>query len=470
MSTSWLAPTAGLRRPRRRRHGGGRYDGVRRVMRELYRRAARHMWMLLAVETAVVALAHADETERSWHFFRTGALLLTHPSVPGGGLHLYHANPELQIGPLTFLVAWPFAALPQTIGEVLAMVFMCLLGLVILRLAGGLVKGSAARRRRVILPAGILFVPVWSELAVRSGHLDDALALLAAVAALRVARDRPVTSAVLLGLAAGFKPWAVVFVPLILVAEGDRGRAAAVWLAVVALPWLPFLLADPGTVAVTHFTIPNVADSSLRFLGVHAAATPWWCRPAQALLGIAVAAVAVRRGRPHHVLLAGIAARVLLDPETYPYYTAGLLVGTVVADVTMRRRIPYFSLSAVVFLFIPAYVHVGPLADPAVSGGLRAAFCIGALVAVAALPGGSARRRNGLPLFGPEPRESRVAGRGLGANIVIPGGFAHVPAGEAKGEFGAAPGRRTGMTMLRGCCALLGDKHRRERHLGAFPV
>ena len=116
-------------------------------------------------------------------------------------------------------------------------------------------------------------MPVWAELAVHYAHLDDALALALLMAAIHaVARSRPLAAALLLAASAGAKPWALAFVPLLLVLPRVRWhRAAAVWLAVVVAAWLPFVLADPKTLHASGFAIPNVASSSLRALGVTAA-------------------------------------------------------------------------------------------------------------------------------------------------------------------------------------------------------
>jgi hypothetical protein len=104
-----------------------------------------------------------------------------------------------------------------------------------------------------------------------------------------IARCRTIPAALLLAASADAKPWALAFIPLLLVLPRDRWqRAVPVWLAAVAAAWLPFVLADPQTLHAGGFAIPNVASSSLRALGVTAASTPSWDRPVQLLLGAAL--------------------------------------------------------------------------------------------------------------------------------------------------------------------------------------
>jgi uncharacterized membrane protein len=57
--------------------------------------------------------------------------------------------------------------------------------------------------------AAVFMMPVWMSLAVGTAHLDDVLALLFTILAIRGAlAGRPVLAGVLLGLAVDAKPWA----------------------------------------------------------------------------------------------------------------------------------------------------------------------------------------------------------------------------------------------------------------------
>jgi hypothetical protein len=227
---------------------------------------------------------------------------------------------------------------------------------------------------------------LWAELAVTYAHADDVLALLFTTLGLRLLRaDRPYPGALLLAFAVDCKPWAVMFVPLLLLAERrTMVRAAAIWVVTVAGAWLPFYLADRRTASIVSFRIPNEQSSSLRVLGVHGAMTPSWDRPVQLLLAVALGLVLMRRGRWSAVVVVAVAVRILLDPSTKSYYDAGLLVGTVLADVVLLAGpIPMLSLSAVLVLYLPMF----PLhAQHQLFGLMRTVYLLTVIVALTVLP------------------------------------------------------------------------------------
>jgi hypothetical protein len=328
---------------------------------------------------ALWAAAHVGNSLVSWHFVATGASLLRSGSADAG-LHLYAAHPELQMGPLTFLAATPLSGLPTWLSGSVAAVLIAATGPAMLLAIARLTHLTITARQRGL--AALVLLPVWAELAVQYTHLDDALALALLVAGmLAVAERRWIPAALLLAASADAKPWALGFLPLLLVLPRDRWiRAGAVWLATVVAAWLPFVLADPMTMHVGGFAIPNAASSSLRALGVTASATPSWDRPVQVLVGCVLGAVAVRRGRWLVVPAVVLAVRMLLDPGTYSYYTAGLVLATVLVDVGWRRtRWPWVSIGVVVGL--DAVRHLGPLTPTnAALGWVRAATLVGALV------------------------------------------------------------------------------------------
>jgi len=333
---------------------------------------------------ALFAVAQVGHALVSWHFFDTGAALLSSDEA-GAGLHLYATHPQLQIGPLAFLAATPLAGLAFWLSGAIAAVTIAAAAPAMLLSLSHLPGLTISNRQRGL--AAAVLMPVWAELAVHYTHLDDALALVLLVAAIHaVARSRPLAAALLLAASAGAKPWALAFVPLLLaLPQIRRRRCAALWLAAVVAAWLPFVLADSRTLHAGGFSIPNVASSSLRALGVTAASTPSWDRPVQLLVGVALGAVAVRRGRWLVVPAVVLAVRVLLDPGAYPYYTAGLVLATVVVDVGWRQtRWPWVSMGVVGGLY--AVRFLGPLTPTnAELGWLRAATLV-ALLTVALGP------------------------------------------------------------------------------------
>lgn len=327
---------------------------------------------------ALFAGAQVGHALVSWHFFDTGTALLSSDEA-GAGLHLYATHPQLQIGPLAFLAATPLNGLAFWLSGGIAAVTIAAAAPAMLLSLSHLPGLTISNRQRGL--AAAVLMPVWAELAVHYTHLDDALALVLLVAAIHaVARSRPLSAALLLAASAGAKPWALAFVPLLLALPRMRWRrSAAAWLAAVVAAWLPFVLADPRTLHAGGFSIPNVASSSLRALGVTATSTPSWDRPVQLLLGVALGAVAVRRGRWLVVPAVVLAVRVLLDPGAYPYYTAGLVLATVVVDVGWRQtRWPWVSMGVVGGLY--AVRFMGPLTptDPEL-GWLRSATLLAVL-------------------------------------------------------------------------------------------
>lgn len=373
----------------------------------------RTVWVALSGWTAIWGLLHAAGAGYSWHYFALGARLLTSPSPTTGGVHLYAAHPELQIGPLALLVAAPLRHLDPWQGRVAAPVLLTAAGLLLLaalvrvRERSGPVGTPVANP--LVLVTGLLVLPVWCELATHYAHLDDALALAAVVLATGAARrGQAVAVALLLAAAVDSKPWALACCVLLLTLPEDRRRRATLVFAVgVAIAWLPFVFGDSGTLSLGHFAIHNVDSSALRALGVSNPGTPSWDRPAQLLLGLVVAAVAVRRHRWSAVLLAAVAARLLLDPQTYPYYTTGLLVGAALVDLHVPgRRFPMWTGGAALLYVLDQ--AGGPVLSASALGLLRAAYCLAVLVALAApgrqgcaipLPaaGGGSRGNTGAP-------------------------------------------------------------------------
>lgn len=317
----------------------------------------------------------------SWHYLRTGGeLIYESPNSPDGGLNLYASHPELQMGPISFLTAGLFNPFPERVGQFLAAALMSVLGLVILVLAGRsaawhfLGTGTNHQRlRQRVLIAGAAFIPMWIEVAVRFGHLDDVLALFFTALAVRsVTQGNAAATGIFLALAMDSKPTALAFVPLLFALPRHQWLRAGLWCAaLVGLVWLPFFLDAPHSLAAAEFTIPNHPASALRWLGVGDPETPAWDRPAQAVLSLLLGGVAVWRGRWAGVVLLGANARILLDPSVYTYYTASVLLGTLLWDVIGQRRlVPWWSWIALLTLYGSVFV----VPDDSARGLIRLGF------------------------------------------------------------------------------------------------
>ncbi|WP_374116649.1 hypothetical protein [Streptomyces gilvus] len=401
--------------------------------------------LLLTLWTAVWFVVAERHEAVSWHYLRTGQQLLFN-QMPGGGLALYANHPELQIGPVSFVVAGLFAPFPPELGEKLADLFMSVLGLYMLVLVGRAAadhyRGTGINHRRLqqrVLVAGAAFIPMWVEVSVRFAHLDDVLALFFTTLAVRaLVRGRATAVGVFLALAVGCKPWAVGFLPLLLALPRAAWPRAAAWLfGLVAAAWLPFYLTHTETLAAARFTIPNQPASALRWFGVRDPVTPSWDRPAQMALGLALGALAVRRGRWPAVVLLSADARIALDPSVYTYYNASVLLGTLIWDsIGQRRLVPWVSWIALISLYGSALL----VPSASAQGLIRLAFTVGSAAYVLCwpqrLPRG--RRGGGRPPAPPSPE--RGVGGGPPLRTVPP------PARRYRAEPGRTrsgrPGRR----------------------------
>jgi len=324
-------------------------------------RVADH-WHLLVLGgwTLIWFVIIAPHGGISWGFFTTGSRLLFGPgsgALPhASGLDLYASQPQLQIGPLAFGAAQILRHIGPDQGLVATQIAMTAVGLILVHaisvIATDIRPDLTARPDRLrwaVLVGGAVFLIAWVELSVAYTHLDDGLALAFAVLTVRgVTSGRPVLAGLCFALATDAKPWALVFLPILLVLPGRaRWTAGACALATICAAWLPFVIADPGTLAATHFTIRNMPSSALRALGVTDPRTPSWDRPAQLAVGWVVGLIAVLRRRWPAVILLGVGARVALDPGVHGYYTAGVVVGALLWDlVGTRRPYPAWSLAS----------------------------------------------------------------------------------------------------------------------------
>lgn len=345
---------------------------------------------LVALSAVVVAVQLPGPHATAWHWFHDAArLLVGDPAVDGaGGLALYRDHPEFQFGPLSAAISIPFSLFGLRVGSWLAIAVGSALGLVAVTAvaaAAGRVRSDVvgpARTRSLVVGAVVLVV-VWGDVAVRTAHLDDAVALTATALAVWALTDRrPWWATVLLGVAAAAKPWAIVFVPLLLVMPG-RGRllrpAVAGGLALAT--WLPFVLAEPATLDVRDHRIVNEATSALRALGVTSATTPEWVRPTQLLAGLAVVGLLVLAGRWPAALMAGVAVRLVIDPAANRYYTAGLVLAVLVFEwVEFPKRLPWLAAASALLLEASQLDGL-----PAALGGWMRVAVVAAVLATAVL-------------------------------------------------------------------------------------
>lgn len=259
---------------------------------------AARVWLVLVAVIFVVGVAHLGASSGlAWHYVQTGVREM----FSRRALHVYADHPEIQMGPLTLVAAAPFVViLPALLGRLVAMAVLSGAGLFCLQQVTVLAGTKVRTDGRLILALGVLFLPVWMEVAVHWEHPDDGIALLCVILALRLAREEHwVASAALLALAADFKPWALAFAPLMLMSPRRWWLLSiGTWTVVVVAAWAPFVLGDRLTIArISAFTIRNDQASVLRVFGIDTATTPSWCRAAQLVGGAVLAVLLARHGR-----------------------------------------------------------------------------------------------------------------------------------------------------------------------------
>ena len=324
-------------------------------------------WLAIWAWTAGWALDRRPLSGISWHFLTDGSREL----FDGAGLHLYAQHPDLQIGPLGFVVAQLLAPLPSAAQRVAAQVAMTAAAPLLLWLLAPLVDADPPRRRLLLLLAGGVLAPTWTVQSVRWMHLEDVLALLASVLAVRLVglalRDRgPAWAVPVAGLALGAamtaKPWAIGFVPILLALPLRRVLTGLTMAAATTLAgWGPFIVADPSTVDALHPPVDVTDSSGLWTLGYRGAVAPAWGRTAQLVGAPLAGALAVLRRRWPGVLLVAVAVRLALDPQDIAYYAAGAVAAALVFDLLATGwTVPWTALVTAIALwqpFAPDFAH-----------------------------------------------------------------------------------------------------------------
>jgi len=304
----------------------------------------------VALATGLGAVWAWPTSALSWHFFPTGAQALFGPS----GLHLYVEHPELQIGPVAFVVAWLLSPLGATGATAAAQVLMSAVGPLGVALVATALPNS--RRGARVWWAALAVVPGWVVLSVRWAHLDDVLAMLFTVLALRfVLRARPGWAGAMVALAAASKPWAVDFAPMLLGLDRRGWRPALLALGGgLVLLWGPFLVAAPQTLAVLRPSVLLAPGSGLYALGVRGELVPAWDRTVAFLAATGVALLAQLRGRWAGVLVGAVAVRIALDPQDNAYYLGSIALAAAVYDLAgTRGRGPWLTLVSTAVFWQP---------------------------------------------------------------------------------------------------------------------
>ncbi len=305
----------------------------------------------LAIACGVVAGGRGD-----WDVFASAGRSM----LGSDGLSVYIHHPDVQTGPVSLVLARVLAITPRN-GFVACAVICAVLGLVAIRCLEKAQRPDRASENRsasfTTLLGGLVVVFWWAKLG-GYGHLDDALVLTSAAAAmLCVRRDRGALAAVLIGIAIATKPWAVILVPLTFGTVGPlwkRIQPPLISCVVGGCLWLPFFIAEPHTLRALKPTVNVAPDSVLAVFGLANNSIPGWLRIAQLLGALALATLVVWRGRYGGVLLAAVAVRMATDPATWSYYTVGFMLGALAWDLYETNSItPKATWCAAVLLLPP---------------------------------------------------------------------------------------------------------------------
>ena len=353
----------------------------------------RWRYLVFLVLAFGLAIPQLDREINDWPWFVVGSELLFHDSYPElepGGLHLYANHPAVQIGPLALLEAEVFRFFGN--GRLVAVLTTTAMGPALVYLAERTARRVRGRMTDAedlaflvtVFVGGLFFSQCWVSLAAYYTHPDDALVLgLASLSVWAIVSGRRSWVGALLGLALAAKPWAMVFTPLILVLRGrERWRAAIICGAIAAAAWLPFIIADSGTLDAMKPHAATDAASVIRAIFRFAPA-PDWLRPVQLIAALLAGVAAVQRGRWPAVLAVGIAVRLLLDPGVNTYYTSGLLVGTVMWDF-VRPGPPSPTWTTLSFWTLGALTTVVP--GPTLEAVLRLLLCTALVLSVVVPP------------------------------------------------------------------------------------
>ena len=322
-------------------------------------------------------------------------------ALAGGRVHDFFAN-QPPVGSFSLLVRAPFAAVGEALGgKDLAVyragVFACLLGLGLLAVwtMFAMIRLGRPRGAALLVPAAVVVSPLTYS-ALQFGHPEELLgAALCTGGVLAAARGRSLLAAALLGCAIATKQWAILAVPVALVAAPrGRGRLFGGAAGVAGLLTVPMILADPSrfwlaqksvgiattfqhTVTASNIWFPFAQGSTAPTMTPHGMKVTaqyslshslgHLTHPLVALLALAaVGAYAYRRrgaaGDEALQLLALVfLVRCVFDPLTYSYHHAPFLVALIVYE-GLRRRVPVLSGFAIAAILAMTYV-VAPMHD-----------------------------------------------------------------------------------------------------------
>jgi hypothetical protein len=349
----------------------------------------RHRWVLLilgAVGTALVEVHTSGPSSDGPYFAMTGRVLIS-----PHGLHVYAAK-GLQAGPIQVgafgLLARLTAALhlPEdptyAVISTVASTVLFVAGTRLLRRRVGLPQSATAELLAGLVSTGWLMATETYT----SGHPAElVIPVLWIVAAALATEDRTIWAGVLIGLGAGFETWAVLGVPVLLLAGrvGAVARAVVATVAVAVAMYLPFVIAGPFRMGQAVWGVWS--GSLVHAIDPGLTTFPWSARLAQSVivLGFGTLAWWLARRSPASAVMAVwfvpaiiALAKAITEPSAYDWYwlpvQVALLAGCVCADGLPRRVVVALFVGEAVA--VTTTLRVWPIAIVALGGLLVTAW------------------------------------------------------------------------------------------------
>jgi hypothetical protein len=349
----------------------------------------RHPLLLLVVLRLTLFAASSTD----WSLLSDGGDRLFGPHP----LSTYADTPYLQAGPTALVLVRVTELLTGHLALLVMHVCLAAMGWHLLRLAEkwSCPEGVTNRDGIMTLVVGLPVLAAWSFLAGYAPHPEDALVLVSSVYTIAAVRNgREVRAAILIGLVLTLKPWSVAALPLLF---GTRRpiRAGCVAVAIGLVAWLPFLLADPGTLGTVSSGFELQSNSTLHMIGLGGEGVRSSIRSIELLGTLLAAAIAARRRQWTVAVAAGCCARLLLDPAGLDYYSAGLIMITAVTERLVGVRPWRTFVLATGLIYAEAFLDGWP--------NVTVRFVALAVVLVSWLhPWGERRSRNAEPPHDPD--------------------------------------------------------------------
>lgn len=355
-----------------------RVSGLRlRAARRLPRTMAALSWLveqrlalllLLAAVQAIVDYGRQEPIYDAYLFANAGARLL------GGHFDVF-ADPKVQAGPLQLLVNGSLKDLAHLFHSSFALAFALAIYL-------SMTGATVLIVRRLFRDQGLPLSPsleIYAGLMVIFGGLagmpysagqgaEGWIPLILVLAAREASRSRAARAGLLLGLAAGFKLWALAAAPLLLLDPNIKkaSRGFVVMVGSTGALYGPFLLFTPVKTFTFEWSVGGF--SLMRYLFGAGAPFTWQMRVLQgALIGAGGALIAIFMRKTQSAVwavpLAIVGLRLLTDPILFEYYWVPVGFAALAGSCLLATRaLPALRIPAAGALFLllyPAFLDGG---------------------------------------------------------------------------------------------------------------